>query len=229
MDAGSFYDPSIRQQSSRCLHLPRRTVARYGWSADPSHGGALLRHGDFWYWYGEDKTAHVNSKVTTVTGVSCYRSTDLLNWENLGLCLSADLDPASPLHASKIVERPKVLFHALTAKFVMWMHLDASGYTFSRAGIAVADRPEGAFRLVRVQRSFAYDYGYPADDPRDQRTHGNAFLEMNLFLEDATRSLTARPGARFRVHTMDDLDGQDFPANNTVPVPARSLAVLVEK
>lgn len=149
-----------------------------------AHGGALLRHGNAWYWYGEDKTAHVNSKVTTVTGVSCYRSTDLLNWENLGLCLAAEPDPASPLHSSKIVERPKVLFNALTGKFVMWMHLDASGYSFSHAGIAVSDRPEGPFKLIRVQRSFSHDYGYPAEDPRRQRELGNAFLDMNLFLDD---------------------------------------------
>jgi hypothetical protein len=149
-----------------------------------AHGGALLRQGDSWYWYGEDKTAHVNAQVTTVTGVSCYRSTDLLNWENLGLCLSAEPDPESPLHASKIVERPKVLFNALTGKFVMWMHLDASGYSFSHAGIAVADLPEGPFKLIRVQRSFAHDYGYPAEDPRRQRELGNAYLDMNLFLDD---------------------------------------------
>jgi hypothetical protein len=149
-----------------------------------AHGGALLRHTNAWYWFGEDKTAHVNSKVTTVTGVSCYRSTDLLNWENLGLCLRAEADPASPLHGSTIVERPKVIFNALTGKFVMWMHLDASGYTFSHAGIAVADRPEGPFKLVRVQRSFHYDYGYEPNDPRDQRALGNAFLDMNLFLDD---------------------------------------------
>ncbi len=149
-----------------------------------AHGGALLRHGDAWYWYGEDKTAHINSKVTTVTGVSCYRSTDLLNWKNCGLCLTASDDPASPIHSSKIVERPKVLFNALTGKFVMWMHLDENGYMFSRAGIAVADRPEGPFNLVRVQRSIAHDYGYPSPDPRNQREHGNAYLDMNLFLDD---------------------------------------------
>lgn len=149
-----------------------------------AHGGALLRHDGAWYWYGEDKTAHVNAKVTTVTGVSCYRSTDLLNWDNLGLCLTADADPASPLHRTKIVERPKVLYNAATGKFVMWMHLDEPGYTFSRAGIAVADCPAGPFTLVRVQRSFSHDYGYPEHDPRNQRAQGNAFLDMNLFLDD---------------------------------------------
>jgi hypothetical protein len=52
--------------------------------------------------------------------------------------------------------------------------------------------------------------------------------------EDATRDLTAtvtldaRPGAGFRVHTVDDLDGQDLPTNNTCIIPARSVAVLVE-
>jgi len=149
-----------------------------------AHGGALLRHGDAWYWYGEDKTAHVHSTITTVTGVSCYRSTDLLNWQNCGLCLTASPDPASPIHSSKIVERPKVIFNALTRKFVMWIHLDETGYMFSHAGIAVADQPEGPFELVHVRRSIAYDYGFPENDPRNQRALGNAYLDMNLFVDD---------------------------------------------
>jgi hypothetical protein len=108
----------------------------------------------------------------------------LLNWENLGLCLTASTDPSSPIHSSKIVERPKVLFNALTKKFVMWMHLDEHGYMFSRAGIAVADRPEGPFELIHVRRSYNYDYGYPENDPRNQRELGNAYLDMNLFVDD---------------------------------------------
>ncbi len=149
-----------------------------------AHGGALLKHDGVWYWYGEDKTAHINSEVTWMTGVSCYKSRDLLNWENTGLCLKADPDPASPLHRSKVLERPKVLFNAATGKFVMWMHLDELDYHFSRAGIAVADQPEGPFRLVRSIRSFTYDYGWPENDPRHQRELGNAFLDFNLFLDD---------------------------------------------
>lgn len=52
--------------------------------------------------------------------------------------------------------------------------------------------------------------------------------------EDATRERTATvalhdaPTARFRLHTVDDLDGADLAATNTVTIPARSLAVLVE-
>jgi len=53
--------------------------------------------------------------------------------------------------------------------------------------------------------------------------------------EDATRdliataALTVRPGAHFRVHTVDNLDGQALAANNTVTIPPRSVVVLVEK
>lgn len=155
-------------------------------NAEPiqAHGGALLAHDGAWYWYGEDKSAHTSPAVTTASGVSCYRSTDLLNWENLGLCLTTDPDPASPLHASRVIERPKVLFNAATGRFVLWLHLDSLDYTFARAGVAVADRPEGPFRLVRCQRSFRHDYGWPEPDPRHQREQGNAFLDFNLFLDD---------------------------------------------
>jgi hypothetical protein len=52
--------------------------------------------------------------------------------------------------------------------------------------------------------------------------------------EDATRETTAtvafddQPAARFRAHTIEDLDGTDLPAANTVTIPARSVVVLVE-
>lgn len=53
--------------------------------------------------------------------------------------------------------------------------------------------------------------------------------------EDAWRSLTAtvsldnRPEARFTAHTVDHLEGENVPENNTAEIPPRSVVVFVEK
>jgi hypothetical protein len=66
----------------------------------------------------------------------------------------------------------------------------------------------------------------------ENRTNGNRAIVIAN--EDATRETTAtvtlddQPTARFRAHTVDDLDGTDLPAANTVTIPARSVVVLVE-
>ncbi|MEI6034376.1 MAG: DUF6259 domain-containing protein [Verrucomicrobiae bacterium] len=62
---------------------------------------------------------------------------------------------------------------------------------------------------------------------------GTGKLAVAIANEDATRelaatvALTGRPGARFRIHTVDDLEGSPL-VGNTVTIPARSIAVLVE-
>lgn len=117
-----------------------------------AHGGCILKAGDFWYWYGENKGAAncPGKDRVDVIGISCYRSADLVNWEDLGLALAASDDEASLLHPSRVVERPKVLYNEKTGKFLMWMHLDNADYSFSAAGVAVADRPEGPFVLKKA-------------------------------------------------------------------------------
>lgn len=117
-----------------------------------AHGGCILRFGDFWYWYGENKGADncPGKDRVDVIGISCYRSADLLEWQNMGLALPAEQDENSPLHPGKVVERPKVLYNAKSGKFVMWMHLDTADYSFSAAGVATADRPEGPFVLKKI-------------------------------------------------------------------------------
>ncbi len=42
-----------------------------------AHGGGLLQVGELFYWYGEEKSEGYNNKV----GVSCYSSSDLVNWK----------------------------------------------------------------------------------------------------------------------------------------------------
>ena len=112
-----------------------------------AHGGGMLYQDGVYYWYGEDKntTTYVQHGITraNVIGISVYASTDLYNWTDEGLALTAsgkgDLSP------SGVLERPKVLYNAATGKYVMWMHVDNAGYTKARIGIATSDSPIGPF------------------------------------------------------------------------------------
>ncbi len=127
-------------------------------NAIQAHGGGLLHVDGVWYWYGEDKSGPTSEyphpkgymvERVDVVGVSGYRSTDLLNWEPMGVVLKAD--PTSEhydLHPSKVVERPKVVFHKQSGLFVMWLHIDQADYLKAAAGVAVSDRPEGPFRYL---------------------------------------------------------------------------------
>jgi hypothetical protein len=123
-----------------------------------AHGGGMLHYGSTYYWYGENKAGvswlpEANRKWdgyrVDVTGIHCYSSKDLYRWKDQGLVLKAvPEDPASDLHPSKVVERPKVAFNPLTRKFVLWMHIDTADYQTARAGVAVADVPTGPFRYL---------------------------------------------------------------------------------
>lgn len=118
-----------------------------------AHGGCIIRYNDTWYWYGENKGQPNNpgKRRVDVIGISCYSSKNLVEWKYEGLVLKADeSDPESPLHPSKVVERPKVLHNEKTNKFVMWLHIDSADYSLMSAGVAVADCPTGPFELIDV-------------------------------------------------------------------------------
>ncbi len=116
-----------------------------------AHGGYIIRYGDFYYWYGENRTGD--------NYVSCYRSKDLLHWEfrrNIltthSACratrVSADLrltNEKAPMGKVNI-ERPKVLYNCRTNKFVLWAHYEnGENYLDARACVASCDTPDGDF------------------------------------------------------------------------------------
>jgi len=121
-----------------------------------AHGGGILYHekDETFYWYGEHKageTRVVDPRYPArleVMGVSCYSSKDLLNWKPEGIVLKPAKQPKHDLHASKVVERPKVLYNKLTDTFVMWMHVDTADYKYARTGVAVSARPTGPFEYA---------------------------------------------------------------------------------
>ena len=125
-----------------------------------AHGGCIINHEGVYYWYGEHKGA--DNKIATfvsgqtvsrvdVIGISCYSSKDLLNWKYEGLVLESNKDnEAHPLHTSKVVERPKVVYNEKTKKFVLWMHVDRADYSYAGVGVAISDSPKGPFTFLKA-------------------------------------------------------------------------------
>jgi len=103
-----------------------------------AHGGGMIKVGTYYYWFGEnrDDTGHFK-------GVSCYRSTDLVNWTYIRDVLTKN--SASELNYSW-VERPKVMYNASTGQFVMWMHWeDGVNYGQARAAVAYCSTVDGNY------------------------------------------------------------------------------------
>ena len=131
-----------------------------------AHGGHMLYHDGWYYWYGEDRSENYY--------VNCYRSKDLMNWEFRGHVLTTESETRALSYGydltlirepnkyygvrhelcidgedtySKVnIERPKVLYNAKTKKFVMWAHFENGiNYDCARAAVAVCDTPDGEF------------------------------------------------------------------------------------
>lgn len=126
-----------------------------------AHGGGVLYHNGTYYWYGEykgDSTYRApgvdwDCYRTEAGGVSCYSSKDLSSWKFEGVVLKPDVtNPASDIHPSMVIERPKVIYNDRTKKFVMWMHIDSYNYSKAAAGVAVADSPTGNFTYLHSLR-----------------------------------------------------------------------------
>lgn len=131
-----------------------------------AHGGWMLKVGNYYYWYGENRTGN--------NFVSCYRTRDFKSFEFRNHVLTADSraeeaclrkldlelrkvsesnDPRNLLRRTDEnglvlanIERPKVLYCQATGKYVMWMHYE-TGVDYKAAACAVAscDTPDGDF------------------------------------------------------------------------------------
>ena len=119
-----------------------------------AHGGGILKYGDTYYWFGEHKSDHTSAALV---GVTCYASTDLVNWRNCGIALSVSDEQGSDIERGCVLERPKVIYNPVTKKFCMWFHLELKGrgYDVARYGVAVAEQPEGPYRFLYSQRADA--------------------------------------------------------------------------
>jgi hypothetical protein len=126
-----------------------------------AHGGGMLYHKGKYYWFGEIKSGKTwlvpgqswECYRTNAGGVSCYSSLNLTDWKYEGVALAPNTtDSLHDLHTSKVLERPKVVYNDKTKKFIMWLHIDSEDYSYSRAGVAFSDNPEGPYTFIGSMR-----------------------------------------------------------------------------
>ncbi len=133
-----------------------------------AHGGGILKQGRYWYWFGEDRR---QGHDTAKRYVSCYRSSDLMHWENRGVVFESaePEDVKAKWGEGFVLERPKVF--RVGKGFVMYFHLDAGPrdkpYMAAEVGVAVSDRVDGTYRFVKHYRPLgeeSRDIGQFVDD-----------------------------------------------------------------
>ena len=105
-----------------------------------AHGGGILKLGDIYYWFGEDRGQNLDRGSCHV---SCYASTNLADWK---FCRDV-LNLVAPTNygGRLVLERPKVFHNAPTKKFVMYFHMDDGRYKVASVGVAVSDTVDGDY------------------------------------------------------------------------------------
>ena len=131
-----------------------------------AHGGGILKRGNTYYWFGEEREQGLDPDRRYV---GCYSSKDLVHWKFRNLVLKQP-DPEG-FGPKWLLERPKVFYNAKTKKYVMYMHIDGPlngrGYALARVGIAISDTVDGDYRYLRSFRPLGHesrDIGQFIDD-----------------------------------------------------------------
>ncbi len=115
-----------------------------------AHGGSILTVDDTFYWYGENKEHSTENSNVWHWGVRCYRSKDLYNWEDLGLIIPPDVENInSPLHPSKSMDRPHIIYNQSNQQYVCWLKIMGTG-NVQESTVLVADNILGPYRMVRT-------------------------------------------------------------------------------
>ncbi len=133
-----------------------------------AHGNCVVYHDGAYYWFGEDRTKSKSN------GVAVYKSTNLLDWERLGLAFESK-DAYDAETDNCILERPKVVYNEGTKKWVLSIHWEnGDGYGRACVLMATSDKIEGPYTKTAES-----PYRPNLNDSRDQTlfvdTDGTAY------------------------------------------------------
>ncbi len=127
-----------------------------------AHGGGILKYGDMFYWFGEDRTRGLDWSKHYV---SCYCSHDLTHWKFCNRVVQ--LSDPEHLGWGWVLERPKVFYNAKINKFVMYAHLDNRRYQYASVAVFTCDSIAGNYKYLKSFRPLGHesrDIGQFVDD-----------------------------------------------------------------
>jgi len=151
-----------------------------------AHGGSVLYHQGFYYWYGENKEYSERESEIWHWGVRLYRSADLYNWEDLGLIVPPDTDDTtSPFHPKSHMDRPHILYNERTGRFVLWVKIMERDHR-QTLSILTSEAITGPYELVK--REFM-PFGMSAGDFDLVKTENGAVI---FFEHPHTEMISAR-------------------------------------
>lgn len=119
-------------------------------SAINAHGGCVVYHDGYYYWFGEQRSTNKSD------GISCYRSKDFYSWTKLSRAVTptgTKTDENRDIASGRTLERPKVIYNERTGKWVMWIHWEnGNDYGQAKCAVCTADKVEGPYTLSDVFR-----------------------------------------------------------------------------
>ena len=81
----------------------------------------IIYHNDKYYLYGSNKEFSYGKGIWH-WGIKMYESEDLYNWKEVGIIIPPnETDESSPLHPSKAMDAPCIIYNAKTQKWVCWL------------------------------------------------------------------------------------------------------------
>jgi hypothetical protein len=163
-----------------------------------AHGGSIIAEGDEFYWYGENKEHTTGDNGIWHWGIRCYSSKDLMNWRDLGLIVPPNVtDPVSPLHPSQQMDRPHIVRHPTTGRYICWVKVMKPNGE-QRTTVLASDSLTGPYEIVR---SDFLPLGMSAGDfdlVVDPRTGSGVYIfervHTELICADLNESLTGVTG-----------------------------------
>jgi len=172
-----------------------------------AHGGGILYYDSVYYWFGEHKIAGPAGNKAMV-GVHVYSSSDLFNWEDMGIALPISDDSTNDIAKGCVLERPKVIYNKMTGKFIMWFHLElkSQGYASARTCVAVSDSPAGPYQYLYSFRPDAGEWPINVTEENKIAAKDN-YLERDFEGGQMSRDMTLyvdSDGEGYHIYTSEE-------------------------